>query len=320
MKKLLFLLIMGILILTGCSGGEAKTVKLTPEEARVKAENYINEQLMPDGQSVEVSLDEENTEVSGVYKVKVALANGSELSSYITTDGKYLFPESVDLDEKQEEPAETPPEPQANAPKSDKPKVELFVMSHCPYGTQIEKGMLPVVELLGDKIDYQLKFVDYLMHGEKEMKEEIAQYCIQKEQNNKFINYLKCFIYSADADSSGCLTQTGVNTSQLNSCIAQTDKEFKITEEFNKSQGGYPPFNIYKSENDQYGVQGSPTLVINQTQIQPAGRDSQSLLNAICSAFNNLPEECSQQLSTEMPSSGFGAGTASGSASGDCGS
>ena len=37
-------------------------------------------------------------------------------------------------------------------PKKEKPEVELFVMSHCPFGTQIEKGMLPVARLLGDKI------------------------------------------------------------------------------------------------------------------------------------------------------------------------
>ena len=31
--------------------------------------------------------------------------------------------------------------------KLEKPIVEAFVMSHCPFGTQIEKGMLPVVSV-----------------------------------------------------------------------------------------------------------------------------------------------------------------------------
>ncbi|MBU3941884.1 MAG: hypothetical protein KKF74_03150, partial [Nanoarchaeota archaeon] len=48
-------------------------------------------------------------------------------------------------------------------PKKDKPEVELFVMSHCPYGTQIEKGMLPVARLLGDKIDFNIRFCSYAM-------------------------------------------------------------------------------------------------------------------------------------------------------------
>ena len=42
-------------------------------------------------------------------------------------------------------------------PKSDKPLVELFVMAYCPYGTQAEKGLIPVIELLGDKIDASIK-------------------------------------------------------------------------------------------------------------------------------------------------------------------
>ena len=71
--------------------------------------------------------------------------------------------------------------------KADKPKVELFVMSHCPYGTQAEKGMIPVVELLKDKISFEVKFVDYAMHGKKELDEQLRQYCIQKEQKAKFL-------------------------------------------------------------------------------------------------------------------------------------
>ncbi len=41
-------------------------------------------------------------------------------------------------------------------------------MSYCPYGTQAEKGILPVVALLGDKIDFKLRTVHYVLHGDKE--------------------------------------------------------------------------------------------------------------------------------------------------------
>lgn len=34
-------------------------------------------------------------------------------------------------------------------------------MSHFPYGTQIEKGMIPVMETLGNKADIGIKFVNY---------------------------------------------------------------------------------------------------------------------------------------------------------------
>ena len=78
--------------------------------------------------------------------------------------------------------------------KSDKPNVELFVMSHCPFGTQAEKGIIPVVNLLKNKINFSVKFVDYSMHGKSEIDENTLQYCIQKEESKKYIPYLTCFL------------------------------------------------------------------------------------------------------------------------------
>ena len=101
---------------------------------------------------------------------------------YLTKDGKFFFPQVIDIEEMENKKREA--EEQANAEKekavtemekNDKPKVEIYVMSHCPYGTQIEKGMLPVLETLGDKIDFELKFCTYAMHGEKELQEQLRQ-------------------------------------------------------------------------------------------------------------------------------------------------
>lgn len=202
--------------------------------------------------------------------------------------------------------------------KAAKPKVELFVMSHCPYGTQIEKGILPAVKQLGDKIDFELKFVYYAMHGETEVKEQTNQYCIQKEQNSKFFDYLTCFLSSGDGKS--CLSQAKIDENKLTACAASADKEFNITENLeNKSSwlsGRYPQFDIYKADNQKYNVAGSPTLVINGGEVSTA-RDAASLLAAICAGFENQPNECQAKLSAQTPSAGFGTGTAAAS-SGSC--
>jgi hypothetical protein len=77
-------------------------------------------------------------------------------------------------------------------------------------------------------------------------------------------------------------------------------------------------FYAQKADNDKYGVQGSPTLVINGAQIS-SGRDSAGLLKTICSAFNTAPSECQKQLSSASPSAGFGEGTdTSGDAAASC--
>ncbi|MEK7067510.1 MAG: hypothetical protein AAB956_00760, partial [Patescibacteria group bacterium] len=73
-------------------------------------------------------------------------------------------------------------------------------------------------------------------------------------------------------------------------------------------------FDIYQADNAKYGIQGSPSLVINGVSVQ-AARDPQSLLTLICSGFNNPPSECQQELSASAPSPGFGEGTGSASAS-----
>ncbi len=66
-------------------------------------------------------------------------------------------------------------------------------MSHCPYGTQIEKGILLVFRALGNKIDAQFKFVNYAMHEETELAEQLRQYCIMTKEPQKFYDYRIAF-------------------------------------------------------------------------------------------------------------------------------
>ena len=180
-------------------------------------------------------------------------------------------------------------------------------MSHCPYGTQIEKGMLPVLETLDDKIDFELKFCTYAMHGEKELQEQLRQYCIQKEEPDKLVSFLSCFLEADESDK--CVAEVGINSSKLASCVAATDKEYKVIESFNDEStwlnGRFPIFDVYKEDNEKYGIAGSPGMVVNVKVVQ-SGRDSKSLLEIICSGFNEQPEECTTELSSTPPAPGFG--------------
>jgi hypothetical protein len=144
-----------------------------------------------------------------------------------------------------------------------------------------------------------------------EVEEQTNQYCIQQEQNDKFWDYLTCFL--EEGDGASCLDSVGIDKAMLSSCYARTDESFDITKNLEDQSswlsGRFPLFNIHKDLNDQYGVQGSPTLVINGQVVQ-VGRDSASLLNAVCASFNDAPELCSTELSSAQPSPGFGFGTA----------
>lgn len=316
-KKLLKDIIIGVLavlfILTIVFGAQyIKNDNLSPDEVTTKAMNFINSELL-NGQAT--ATFESITNDKGLYKIKFNI-NGKSIESYVTKDGSLFFPEGYTIGTSSAAVSQT----SNTVTKSDKPKVELFVMSYCPYGTQIEKGIIPTVEALGDKIDFSLKFVNYAMHGQKEITENLRQYCIDKEQNAKLLPYLSCFL--KNDNSASCLQTVGVNQVQMNSCVNTTDQQFKITEQFTNKQnwkGSYPPFGVHGVDNDKYGVQGSPTLVINGAKAESA-RSSDSLLKTICSSFNNQPEICSTaKLSTSTPAPGFGEETqASDSASADC--
>lgn len=286
-----------------------KPGSLSTEEAKVRAESFVNNYLMQGGTKATI---QEVTEEYGLYKLKIDIVS-DVVESYISKDGNLFFPQALNIDEvsgAQATDGESGAAPSATvSTKNDKPSVELFVMSHCPYGTQIEKGILPVLETLGDKIDFELKFVDYAMHDEPELTEQISQYCIQKNQPDKLQAYLKCFLVAGDG--AGCVASTGINKSQLDTCYSDTDKEYKIMDNFRNNvgfKGSFPGFGIYAEDNLKYGVAGSPTLIINGEEIS-SGRDSASLLTTICSAFNNAPEECQTELPSAQPAPGFGSGT-----------
>jgi glutaredoxin len=278
-----------------------------------KVITYINDNVLQ-GQAVASLTSVED--VGSVYKLSIDI-NGNDVDSYATKDGSLLFPQAIDLNNVPAAKKVSRPEEPQQVVKNDKPKVELFVMSHCPFGTQIEKGILPVVKELKDKIDFEVKFVNYAMHGEKEIKEQLRQYCIQRDYNDKYLSYLGAFL--EDGDSAYALKKVSLSESDLASCIDETDKKFKITETFNDPEkkgwnGRFPPFSIYDNDNQKYGVRGSPTLVINGNQVRSA-RDAQSLLKTICSAFNLAPEECSKDMSSfGTPAPGFGFDTQGGSA------
>lgn len=270
----------------------------TTTGSAVKLVEVLNEQVKGGVTLVNVS------DLGNVYQVNV-LYQGKDIPVYMTKDGKYMIAGLSEIDYSAT-PANVPSDnSQASVTgqvtKSDKPQADLFVMTYCPYGTQSEKGIIPAIEALGTKADVTIRFVHYFMHGDKEEQETYTQVCIREEQSTKFLSYLKCFLNSSD--SSACIKSTGIDSAKLATCVFTKAKDY------------------YKVDSDlsnQYGVQGSPTLIINGAE-SSAGRSSVSYLSGICAAFNNAPSECSTSLSSSSPSPGFGYGTSGAATSASCG-
>lgn len=321
MKKIIISGLLLSLVLTGCIKKSDAPVVISPEEAKVKVADFINNNLMQPGSEVGIK---EITEEGGLYKVVVSMSNGQDITSYVTKDGEKFFPQVFEMSEYEEQVQAAAPAAEAtvaDVPKAETAKVELFVMSHCPYGTQMEKGILPVLETLGDKVDFELKFCDYAMHGKKEVDEQLNQVCIQKNEPEKLVDYLNCFLEADEGEK--CLTEVGINKTKLKSCVASTDSEYQVSALFADQStwksGRFPQFNVFKNDTDKYGVSGSPSIVINGKKIS-AGRDSASLLQTICAGYENAPEECDTVLSSAAPSPGFGFSGTGSDAAAECGS
>ena len=264
----------------------------------------------------------------GLYAFKLTV-EGQDYDAYVTKSGKLFFPQVIDMNDKAA--TDSSAKKTTELPKTDKPDVKIFVMSYCPYGLQMQKAYLPVYSLLKNKATMGIYFVNYSMHGKKEIDENLRQYCIQKEQSDKYIAYLTCFTAStADADGvagyASCLSKAAIDKTKLSACVAATDGEFKVTANFNDKTtwvgGTYPKFDVNADLNTQYKVEGSPTVIINGTDAAAAitSRSPEGLKEAICSTFNTQPEECSSALSAEVPGSGFGTTVATtANSTGGCG-
>ncbi|MFA4953064.1 MAG: hypothetical protein WC584_02485 [Candidatus Pacearchaeota archaeon] len=237
-------------------------------------------------------------EVSGVYKVNFDY-QGAVVPYYVTKDGKYagslsLLGASSDSSGSQ---TQTP----KDIPKSNKPVVELYVFTYCPYGLQMEKAMIPVAKLLRDKIDFKIRQIG-AMHGEYEAVEAKRQLCIEKEYPNKHLDYLIAFAEDTsigdcrgDADClipklSSLYSKLGIDANKINSCM---------------NANGDKLYNAELSNSEAKGVSGSPTIIINGVETS-LSRSPDAVKTAICAAFNTAPSECSQTLSGSSASAGFG--------------
>jgi len=277
-------------------------------EARLMV--YLEESIGVGAVSI-ASIQKEN----GLYKVELKV-QGQDYTSYATLDGGLLFPQAIDINEflTSLEVVES------EAAQQERPDVKLFVMSYCPFGVQAVKGILPAWELLQGKADIGMYFVDYVMHDKEEIDENLRQYCIDETQPDKLIAYLDCF--TKNEDSGACFLQANIDGGAIASCVSAADDEFGITTSYEDKDswlsGRYPKFNVHADLNTQYDVGGSPTLVINDEVVQLNNRSPRSFQTAICDAFIESPIECSEILSEEAPTAGFGGGTSDNPSSGTC--
>ncbi len=282
---------------------ESKAKIIKPQAAADKVIKYINEKYLK-GQAAAVlgTVSED----SGVYKVQFKIQE-QEYTSYVSKDGKILFPAGEVILEETVSPAANTG---SDIPKKDVSQALLFVMSFCPYGNQAEELMMPVANLLKDKADIQLHYVIYSnyqgggstycldkdnkycsMHGIQELNQDVREMCVEKYQSDKFWSFVKavnakCTAQNVDSCWEAVAQSAGVDTAKVKTC--QKNEALTLLEQ-----------EVQLSK--KYGISGSPQLVINDKEYS-GERSAEGYKAAICSGFNSAPSECSQALSSDTGS------------------
>lgn len=268
------------------------------EKIAQKTIDYINTQL---GEGMQAEL-QEVSEAHGVYEVKFTIQD-QETMAYTTKDGSLIFPSAIDTTATSTQP-EREESAQAEIPKTEKPEVELFVMSFCPYGNRAENTIKPVYELLGDKVDWKIHYIVseqggniQSLHGQIEVDQDARELCVLKNQGLAswfdFATYVNQNCGSKGECWEDGAKEVGLDLTTITSCADNQGTEM-LTEEAAISK--------------EKGASGSPTLLINGVKSRAVYQygNSEAYKKEICSGFEAPPEECNETLaqSSGNPTSG----------------
>src|SRR3989344_7872581 len=175
--------------------------------------DYINNNGLSTTPAELVSVSRE----SGLVKVAIRIGT-QQFDSYVTADGKLLFPQAIKMGEASgnaiADANQTPPPTAtpATVTKSDNPKLQVYVVSRCPYGLQMQRAAADAIKNIPELKDYiETRYIGAVassgtsitaMHGDAEAKENLRQICIRDEQKSKYWDYVSCDMKSGD--SVGC--------------------------------------------------------------------------------------------------------------------
>ncbi len=292
----------------------AKGNIVSSQEIGPKIIDFINKNLL-NGRATASLVGVAEEKENGLYKVTINL-QGNNIDTYTTLDGRFLYPERIDME----------PEPVQNAvsnatdvkkscediKKSDEPLMNVFVVSSCPYGVQMQRILAEIWKNIPSLLNsVKVRYIGSIsdnkitsMHGDEEAQENLKQICIREEQPDKYWNYVSCYIKKGDADD--CLNSANIDAGKLNSCTADSSKGLKYAKE---------DFDLQ----NEYSVSGSPALMLNGERVNEfdfGGRTAEAVKTLLCCGFNNSPDVCSKELTADSAAISFSEEYSSGSSGG----
>lgn len=284
---------------TAPAQGNLGTGLIDSSALSLEVESYINANLLAQ-QGVTAKITGATEIENGLFEMPFQIyqdgAVVSEGNVYSTKEKLFLVQATFDLNTPIEQPEVVDDEPVATAPvKSDKPQVDLYVMSFCPYGNRAEDTMKPVYELLKNDIDFNVYYIVNVngttvdsLHGTPEAIQNEREACVLKYYGTQawfdFAGYV-----NTNCGSNGSCWEAGATTLELDKDKISTC----VTDE------GLDLMKANEAASNAAGANGSPTMKINGVSTNSVYQygNSEAYKTALCSAFNTAPEACATVLS-----------------------
>lgn len=185
--------------------------------------------------------------------------------------------------------------PEYSFPKSSTPstssetvKLDFYVMSQCPYGTEVEDAIAPVMEKLGDNLDLNLYFIANdngngqfsSLHGQPEVLGNIVQLCAIKHNPDKYMDMILCQNKNARSIPGNweeCSNQNNLNTEKIKECYEGDEGKALLSESI--------------IQTNKVSATGSPTIYLNDERYS-GGRTTIDFMRSVCNEFEKAPSAC----------------------------
>jgi hypothetical protein len=309
--SIVFIVLCAVLVVVTLAGGFSQVAGSSlfsksagPDASAQSAVSFIRTNLIGQGETISLN---NVTEESGVYRISTEYtsAEGSQtIYVYMTKDGKLLFPTAYSLTSSGNSGTTVTPvataasvtstaKTCADIQKQETPVMEAFVVSYCPYGRQMQSVLVNLSETVPTLAAHiKVRYIGEItngtvqsMHGPTEAAENLRQICIREEQPDRYWKYVSCFLNASSSDA--CVKSSGVDATKLSGCTSDATRGLRY------AQADF-------SLSDSYGVQGSPTLILNGVTVSEfdfGGRTPEAVKSLLCCGFTTQPGACATTLS-----------------------
>jgi len=175
-------------------------------------------------------------------------------------------------------------------------KLDVFVMSQCPYGIQALNAMKAVLEAFKGQMDFSVNFIAtetspgvfQSLHGQGEVDENLREICAAKyyKDNYKYMDYILCRNKAITNTAwESCATSNGMDAAKIKACAEGSEGKQLLSQ------------NVKIAE--QLAIGGSPTFLVNNKKTFNAINEA-GIQAGFCGSNPGLAG-CSKLFNTTTP-------------------